>query len=138
MLKMRGLVMAAAIMATVACTAASTPEANGYEVQLYFDGAPLGGTLALDKPSTVTVRRIEQNTAHCTTAGASCDATAETPITLIAATCDALCSVTPVVTDGVVRLETTSQRAGDTTLRVRVRSDVDGSEWSDAYPLAFR
>src|SRR5947209_18847092 len=37
---MRVLVLASALL--MACAAPPAPEANGYDVQLYFDGVPLG------------------------------------------------------------------------------------------------
>ena len=35
-------------------------------------------------------------------------------------------------------LSAVADRAGKTTLHVRVRSLLDGAEWEDRYPLAFR
>jgi hypothetical protein len=125
----------------LACTGSPAPDANGYDVQLYFEGVPVGSQLSLDKPAVITVHRIEQQTDRCGSDQTACDPTTETPITLVSATCDDLCVVTPTSitgNDGAVALETTGHKAGNTTLRVQVRSQVDGSEWSDAYPLAFR
>ena len=63
----------------------------------------------------------------------------ETPITLVSASCDSVCTVSPVAgPDGAVTLQATADQAGSTTLRVRVRSLVDGAEWDDGYPLSFR
>ena len=127
----------ALLAATAACVAAPAPEANGYNVQLYFEGAPLGDATAVGTPAVVTVRRLEQRPDLCATS--TCDPTTETPITLLSAACDTLCTVTPVAgSDGAVTLQATADQAGSTTLRVRVRSVIDGAEWDDAYPLAFR
>lgn len=127
-----------AFAATAACVAAPAPQANGYDVQLFFEGAPLGEPTMVGTPAVVTVHRLEQRTDLCA-GSASCDPTTETPITLVSATCDSVCTVTPVAgADGVVTLQATAAGAGSTTLRVRVRSEVDGAEWDDGYPLAFR
>ncbi len=123
----------------LACVAAPTPEANGYNVQLYFEGAPLGSSTPLDQAAVVTVRRLEQRTDQCSgTTGSTCDPTTETPITLLSATCDAVCNVVAIPsTDGSIALQATASQPGSTTLRVRVRSTVDGAEWDDGYPLSF-
>ncbi len=127
----------ALLAASAACVAAPAPDANGYNVQLYFEGAPLGDATTVGTPAVVTVRRLEQRPDLCTTA--TCDPTSETPITLVSAACDTLCTVTPVSgSDGAVTLQATADRAGSTTLRVRVRSQIDGAEWDDGYPLAFQ
>jgi hypothetical protein len=131
------LLLAAA--ATAACVAAPAPEANGYNVELYFEGAPLGAETPVGEAAIVTVRRIEQRPDRCTGGTTSCDPTAETPIVLLSASCDSLCTVESLPgPDGVVTLSATADHAGSTTLRVRVRSVVDGAEWDDGYPLAFR
>jgi hypothetical protein len=124
-----------AAIALTACSGVPTPDANGYDVQLYFD---VGTTLALGEPQTVTVQRIEQRPDRCDMSDIRCDPTMHTPITLINAACSSLCTVSPVATSGVIRLDLTAETAGETTLHVSVRSDVDGSEWDDAYPLVFR
>jgi hypothetical protein len=127
-----------AFAATAACVAAPAPEANGYDVQLYFEGAPIGAETLVGTPAVVTVRRLEQRTELCS-GTSSCDPTSETPITLVSAACDAVCDVAPITgPDGAVTLQATADSAGSTTLRVRVRSQIDGAEWDDAYPLAFR
>lgn len=121
------------------CAAAPVPEANGYNVELFFEGVPVGTPIAIGKPAEVTVHRIEQQTDRCTSDDSACDPTTETPIVLISAACDAPCVVTPSATDdGSVALRTSSATAGATTLHVSVRSAIDGSEWDDSYPLAFR
>jgi hypothetical protein len=126
------------VLVSLGCAASPAPEANGYDVELYFEGAPVGVPLPVDQPDLVTVKRIEQAPSNCTSDDGSCDPTSLTPITLIKATCDALCTITPMPADGVVSLQAKSNAPGSTTLRVRVRSDVDGSEWDDAYPLTFQ
>ena len=130
-----------AVFAMVGCVASPTPEANGYNVQLYFEGAPLGSSVPVNQPAVVTVRRLEQRTDQCSGATASqCDPTTETPITLLSATCDAVCTVVALPTtdgSGAVALQATATEPGSTTLRVRVRSTVDGAEWDDGYPLSF-
>jgi len=121
----------------VACAAPPAPEANGFDTQLYFDGVPAGAKTLVGSSATIRVKRIEQRTDQCTTA--ACDPISEMPITLISATCDAVCTVTPLASqDGSVTLAAVADRAGSTTLRVRVRSLLDGAEWEDGYPLAFR
>ena len=121
----------------VGCAAPPAPEANGYDVQLFFDGVPAGAQTLVGSSATIRVKRIEQRTDHCTTG--ACDPISEMPITLISAKCDDVCTVTPVSTnDGSVALAAVADRAGSTTLRVRVRSLLDGAEWEDGYPLAFR
>lgn len=123
----------------MACVAAPAPEANGYNVELYFAGVALDEQTDVGEPATVTVRRIEQRAGLCASSSPSCDPTADTPIVLVSAACDALCTVTELPSaDGVVTLQATASKAGSTTLRVRVRSAVDGAEWDDGYPLAFR
>jgi hypothetical protein len=123
----------------IACAVAPTPEANGYNVELFFQGASLGTALPVNTPALVTVRRIEQQTDLCATQSADCDPTTDTPITLVTASCDELCTVIPAPTqNGVVTLQATATLPGSTTLRVHVRSEVDGSEWDDGYPLTFR
>ena len=132
-----GLVLA--VLGAVGCVAASAPEANGYNVQLYFEGVPLGTQTLVGEPATIVVRRIEQHPAQCTTSASSCDPTSVTPITLVSAQCDDVCQVAPMTTsDGSIALQAVADHAGSTTLRVRVRSLVDGAEWDDGYPLAFR
>lgn len=126
----------------MACVANATPDANGYNVELYFDGAPLGSALPVGDPGLVTVKRLETQTGRCaqSTTG-SCDPTTLTPIVLVTASCDSnLCVIAPQTSaePGVVALQATGVAAGTTTLRVRVRSTIDGSEWDDGYPLAFR
>ncbi len=125
----------------MACAVSPVPEANGYSVQLEFGGAPLGGSLVVGSPEIVTVRRIEQRMDRCTT-NVACDPTTETPIALVSATCDdGVCTVsesTTATSDGSVALEASGARSGSTTLRVRVRSLLDGSEWDDSYPLTFK
>ena len=136
-----GLTLGMAAMGLMACVADSTPDANGYNVQLYFDGAPLGSAMAVGEPGLVTVKRIQTEAGRCTQSAGSCDPTTLTPIVLISAGCDdGLCVVTPQPAGepGVVALQATGVAAGTTTLRVRVRSTLDGSEWDDGYPLAFR
>ena len=123
------------VLALAACAAAPAPEANGYDVELYFD---VGASLVVGKPQVVTVQRIELRTDQCASGDGSCDPTMNTPITLISASCASLCSVTPATTSGVVTLNLTANAPGNTTLQVTVRSDVDGSLWSDVYPLAFK
>ncbi len=126
-----------AVLGVVGCVGAPAPEANGYNVQLFFQGVPLGTETVIGDPATVVVRRIEQRTEQCTTG--ACDPTTVTPIALVSAKCDDVCTVTPVpTTDGSVALQAVGERAGSTTLRVVVRSLVDGSEWEDGFPLAFR
>jgi len=128
----------AALVACAACVAEPAPEANGYNVQLYFEGAPLGQETLVGTPAIVTVRRLEQRADLCT-GSATCDPTSETPIILLSATCDSVCTVTPVAgPDGAVTLQASADQPGTTTLRVRVRSQIDGAEWDDGYPLAFR
>jgi len=123
----------------MACVASPAPDANGYNVELYFAGVPLGEETLVGQPATLTVQRLEQRTDLCSSSSPSCDPTAETPIALVSASCDSLCTVTAVPSaDGVVTLQATAEQAGSTTLRVRVRSEVDGAEWDDGYPLAFR
>jgi len=127
----------AALIFLVGCVAAPAPEANGYDVQLFFQGVPLGTETVVGDPATVFVRRIEERTDQCTSG--ACDPTTVMPIALVSAKCDDVCTVTPVpTTDGSVALRTVGERACSTTLRVVVRSLVDGSEWQDGFPLAFR
>ncbi len=138
---MRWTVLAALLSSLgFACAVAPSPEANGYNVELYFQGAALGNALPVGTPALVTVRRIEQQTDLCTSQDTGCDPTTDTPITLVSASCDALCTVTavPATASGDVTLQATASLPGSTTLRVHVRSDVDGSEWDDGYPLTFR
>src|SRR5450755_2120415 len=85
-IRMRRFLIFAPLM--MACAVSPVPEANGYNVQLQFDGAPLGGSLVVGSPEIVTVRRIEQRTDRCTTTNIACDPTTETPIALVSATCD--------------------------------------------------
>jgi len=132
---MRSLVLLSFLV--VGCVAQPAPEANGYDVQLYFDGVPAGSETLVGTPATISVRRIEQRTDQCTTS--TCDPISQMPIALLSATCDDVCTVTQLPSqDGSVTLAAVAERAGKTTLRVRVRSLVDGAEWEDAYPLAFR
>ena len=137
-----GLTLGMAVLGlTTACVASSTPDANGYDVQLYFDGVPLGSALPIGEPGLVTVRRIQRQAGRCTQSAGACDPTTVTPIVLVSASCDDdRCVVTPQPAgdSGVVALQATGVAAGTTTLRVRVRSTLDGSEWDDGYPLAFR
>ncbi len=136
-MRFAGIVLA--VLGAVGCVAAPAPEANGYNVQLYFEGVPLGTETLVGDPATIIVRRIEQHPAQCTSSTGTCDPTSTTPITLVSAKCDDVCQVTPVTTsDGSVTLQAVADRAGSTTLRVRVRSEIDGAEWDDGYPLAFR
>jgi hypothetical protein len=122
-----------------ACVASPAPEANGYNVELFFAGAPLGDATVVGSPALVTVKRIEQRTDLCSQGSVSCDPTTETPIALVSASCDSLCTVTEVPgSEGAVTLQATATTPGSTTLRVRVRSLLDGAEWDDGYPLAFR
>jgi hypothetical protein len=132
---MRAVLSIISAVVVMGCAASPAPDANGYNVQLYFD---VGTTLVVGEPSMVTVQRIEQRTEQCTSTDSSCDPTAQTPITLISASCASLCTVSPVVTNGMITLDITGKTVGTTTLNVSVRSDVDGSEWDDAYPLTFR
>lgn len=135
---MRILLLFASV-ALAACTASPAPEANGYDVQLFFEGAPLGTSIPVGTPQQLTVHRIQQQTDRCTQAQGACDPTSETPIVLVSASCDSLCTVTGEQgEDGAVALRTVGQASGNTTLHVTVRSELDGSEWQDAYPLAFR
>jgi hypothetical protein len=132
---MRSLVLFSFLL--VGCAAPPAPEANGYDVQLYFDGVPAGTATLVNTPATINVRRIEQRTDQCTTS--ACDPISEMPIALLSASCDDVCTVTQVPSqDGSVTLSAVANRAGSTTLRVRVRSLIDGAEWEDGYPLAFR
>jgi hypothetical protein len=134
-MRFSGLILA--VLGAVGCVAAPAPEANGYNVQLYFQGVPLGTETVVGDPATVVVRRIEERTDQCTSG--SCDPTTVMPITLVSAKCDDVCTVTPIpTTDGSVALQAVGERAGSTTLQVVVRSLVDGSEWQDGFPLAFR
>ena len=134
-MRLAGLILG--ILGTAACMATPAPEANGYNVQLFFDGAPLGTETVIGAPATIVVRRLEQHTENCT--ASACDPTAITPIVLVSAKCDDVCEVTPLpANDGSVTLHAVGDRAGSTTLRVRVRSLVDGAEWEDGFPLAFR
>lgn len=136
-MRFAGLVLA--VLGAVGCVAAPAPEANGYNVQLFFEGVPLGTQTLVGEPATVVVRRIEQRTEQCTATTGTCDPTSVTPIALVSAKCDDVCDVTPVTTsDGSVTLQAVGARSGSTTLRVRVRSLIDGAEWDDGYPLAFR
>jgi hypothetical protein len=124
-------------LVVVGCAAPPAPEANGYDVQLYFDGVAAGTQTLVGTPATLRVKRIEQRTDQCTTT--ACDPISEEPITLVSATCDDVCTVTELPSpDGSVTLGAVADRAGTTTLRVHVRSLVDGAEWEDGYPLAFR
>ena len=121
----------------VGCAAPPAPEANGYEVQLYFDGVPAGAQTLVGTPATISVKRIEQRTDQCT--GSVCDPISDMPIALLSAKCDDVCTVTQLPSeDGSVTLSAVADRAGKTTLHVRVRSLLDGAEWEDGYPLAFR
>ena len=121
----------------IGCAAPPAPEANGYDVQLYFDGVPAGTETLVGNEATIRVQRIEQRTDACTTT--NCDPISDTPIALVSATCDDVCTVAEIPSqDGSVMLSATANRAGNATLHVRVRSLIDGAEWQDAYPLAFR
>jgi hypothetical protein len=140
-----GVAMMGLGFGAMGCVASSTPEANGYNVQLFFDGAPLGTTMEVGDPGIVTVKRIQQRLDRCAQSTHGCDPTVVTPIVLVSAACDdGVCTVTSQESDahagseGVVTLRATGVRPGTTTLRVRVRSVLDGSEWDDGYPLAFR
>lgn len=135
---MRTFGFLAVLFGLVGCVATDAPEANGYNVQLFFEGVPLGSSIPIDTPATVVVKRLEQRTAQCTDDTTSCDPTSQTPITLLSASCDAVCDVSALPSDdGSVTLQTTAKQAGSTTLRVRVRSTIDGAEWDDGYPLSF-
>jgi hypothetical protein len=132
---MRSLVLCSFLV--VGCAAPPAPEANGYDVQLYFDGVPAGEQTLVGTSATISVKRIEQRTDQCTTG--ACDPISEMPIALLSAKCDDFCTVTQLPSqDGSVALAATADRAGMTTLHVRVRSLLDGAEWEDGYPLAFR
>ncbi len=128
----------AAVLVVTGCVASEAPDANGYNVQLYFEGAPLGSTTPIDTPARVIVKRLEQRTDRCEDDSTTCDPTTETPITLLSAACDSICNVVALPTsDGSISLQATANAPGATTLRVRVRSEVDGAEWDDGYPLSF-
>jgi len=121
----------------LACAAPPAPEANGYDVELFFDGVPAGTATLVGTSATIRVKRIEQRTDQCTTS--ACDPISEMPIALVSAKCDDVCTVAQLPSaDGSVSLSAVAEHAGTTTLRVRVRSLVDGAEWEDGYPLAFR
>ena len=91
-----GLILGMVATASMACVANSTPDANGYNVQLYFDGAPLGSAMAVGEPGVVTVKRLQTEAGRCAQSTGSCDPTTVTPIVLLSAGCDDdLCVVTP-------------------------------------------
>ncbi len=129
-----------AVIGSTGCVANSTTEANGYNVQLYFQGDALSAPLTVGETGEITVKRIELQAGRCTSSSQGCDPTTVTPIVLVSASCDQdLCAITPQSSDsGVVTLQTTGVAPGNTTLHVVVRSTIDGSEWEDGYPLGFR
>ena len=89
---MRSLVLFSLLV--VGCAAPPAPEANGYDVQLYFDGVPAGAQTLVGTSATISVKRIEQRTDQCTST--ACDPIADLPIALLSASCDDVCTVTQV------------------------------------------
>lgn len=126
----------ACLASLAACAAEPSPQANGFNVELWFE-APTG--LTVGTPSEVTVQRIQLQYTRCAESEGPCDPRAPLPLTLVSAACDeggCLTEVSPS-SDGSIVLTTTGTREGSTTLRVKARSE-DGTVFEDAYPLTFR
>ena len=125
-----------ALASLAACAAEPSPQANGFNVELWFE-AP--STLTVGTPSEVTVQRIQLQYGRCAQSKGQCDPRAAMPLTLVSATCDDDACVTTVSpsTDASLVLTTTGTREGSTTLRVKARTE-DGQVYEDAYPLTFR
>ena len=124
----------AAVLA--ACAAEPSPQANGFNVELWFE-AP--SSLTVGTPSEVTVQRIQLQYRRCAESKGQCDPRAPLPLTLVSAACDEGGCTTEVSpsSDGSIVLTTTGTREGSTTLHVKARSE-DGTVYEDAYPLTFR
>ncbi len=121
-----------------ACAADPAPQANGFNVELWFD-APSGG-LVVGTSKEVLVQRIEAQYSRCSGAVTVCDPNAPEPIELLSAACeDAACVVDHASTrEGALVLETTGMKEGSTTLRVKVRNVASGAVLEDAYPLVIQ
>lgn len=120
------------------CAADPAPQANGFNVELWFD-APAGG-LVVGATKEVKVQRIEAQYSRCEGASTVCDPRAAAPITLVSAACDDdACTVDASSTrDGALILETTGTKEGPTTLRVRVKNVATGELLEDAYPIVVQ
>lgn len=124
------------LLALAACAAEPSPQANGFNVELWFE-AP--GRLTVGTPSDVKVARIQLEYSHCAGAETRCDPRSSMPLTLVSAACDDDACTTEVMPspDGSIVLATTGIRAGSATLRVKAQS-ADGQPFEDSYPLTFR
>jgi hypothetical protein len=117
------------------CAADPAPQANGYNVELWFE-APSGG-LVVGAPAAVTVKRIESSYARCQGGDAVCDPRTTAPIQFVSAACDRdACRVERTESlDGALVLDAVGLAEGPTTLRVRVKELASGTELEDAYPI---
>lgn len=120
------------------CVSDPAPQANGFNVELWFE-APSGG-LVVGAPKEVTVQRLEARYTQCSGADSVCDVRAAEPIALVSAACDdGACTVTTSTTrDGALVLETVGVVEGPTTLRVKVKDVATGDVLEDAYPLVIQ
>ena len=127
---------ALALLSLAACAGEPSPQANGFNVELWFE-AP--GSLTVGTPSDVTVQRIQLQYSRCTESKGQCDPHASLPLTLVSAACDddACTAEASPSKDGAIVLTTTGAREGSTTLRVKAATE-DGQVFEDAYPLTFR
>lgn len=126
-----------ASLSLAACAAEPSPQANGFNVELWFE-AP--GSLTVGTPADVVVQRIQLQYSRCTESKGACDPRAAMPLTLLSAACDDdACTTQAAATskDGTLVVTTTGAREGATTLRVKARGE-DGQVYEDAYPLTFR
>lgn len=123
----------------VGCAADPTPQANGFNVELWFDAPSTG--IVVGTREAVSVKRIQTQYARCVGATASCDPNAPTPIDFIAAACDdEACTVdrAEAQSDGGLVLAIVGKKEGPTTLRVRVKDRETGAEIDDAYPIVVQ
>lgn len=120
------------------CAADPAPQANGFNVELWFD-APAGG-LVVGTTKEVKVQRIEARYTRCVGSSTVCDPRAAEPISLVSAACDDdACTVdASSVRDGALLLQTTGTKEGPTTLRVRVKNVATGEILEDAYPIVVQ
>lgn len=120
------------------CAADPAPQANGFNVELWFD-APAGG-LVVGTAKEVKVQRIEANYARCQSSSTVCDPRAPEPISLVSAACDDdACTVDASSSrDGAVILQTTGTKEGPTTLRVSVKDVATGEVFEDAFPIVVQ
>lgn len=126
--------LALAVAFATGCAADPAPQANGYNVELWFEAPP--GGLVVGAPEPITVKRIESLYTRCQS-DTVCDPRATAPIELVSAACDDdACTVTGSATDdGALVLQAVGVKEGPTTLRVHVRQLATGAELEDAYPI---